>query len=200
MNRSESKYFHTAARMNKAFLELLEKKDFEYITVKEICEKAGVNRSTFYLHYETIADLLEESIVYMKNEFDSYFLNESKFNIESISTADIDHLFLITPKYLLPYLQYIKDHRRLFNTVISKSNVFDSKKSLLTLFEQVFEPIMERYNIIAEKKFLIISFYISGIIGIIKIWLEHNCEEPITFISEIITECITPPPISAASS
>ena len=46
MNRSESKYFVTAARMDAAFLALLEEKEFAYITVKEICEKAGVNRST----------------------------------------------------------------------------------------------------------------------------------------------------------
>ena len=58
MNKSESKYFATAVRMDEAFLRLLEKKDFAYITVKELCETAGVNRSTFYLHYETIADLL----------------------------------------------------------------------------------------------------------------------------------------------
>ena len=44
MNKSESKYFHTAEKMDQAFLELLEKKDFAYITVKEICEKAGVHR------------------------------------------------------------------------------------------------------------------------------------------------------------
>ena len=41
MNRSESRYFATAARMDEAFLTLLAKKDFEYITVKEICEVAG---------------------------------------------------------------------------------------------------------------------------------------------------------------
>ena len=62
MNRSESRYFATATRMGEAFLILLAKKDFEYITVKEICEVAGVNRSTFYLHYETMADLLSESV------------------------------------------------------------------------------------------------------------------------------------------
>ena len=56
MNRSESRYFATAARMDEAFLTLLAKKDFEYITVKEICEVAEVNRSTFYLHYETMSD------------------------------------------------------------------------------------------------------------------------------------------------
>ena len=39
---------------------VLEEKELEYITVKEICQRAGVNRSTFYLHYETIADLVNE--------------------------------------------------------------------------------------------------------------------------------------------
>ena len=40
MNKSESKYFNTAIRMDKAFLELLEQKDFAFITVKEICKKS----------------------------------------------------------------------------------------------------------------------------------------------------------------
>lgn len=68
MNRSESKYFNTAARMDEAFLALLEQKDFAYITVKELCQKAGVNRSTFYLHYETVGDLLAESVEYMHRQ------------------------------------------------------------------------------------------------------------------------------------
>ena len=69
MNKSESKYFNTAEKMDKAFLDLLQRKDFSFITVKEICEKAGVNRSTFYLHYETVGDLLEESLEYMQKKF-----------------------------------------------------------------------------------------------------------------------------------
>lgn len=40
--------------MDEAFISLLEHKDFEYITVKDICSAAGVNRSTFYLHYENM--------------------------------------------------------------------------------------------------------------------------------------------------
>ena len=69
MNKSESKYFATAARMDEAFLILLAKKDFEYITIKEICEVAGVNRSTFYLHYETMSDLFSESVGRMNEQF-----------------------------------------------------------------------------------------------------------------------------------
>lgn len=55
--------------MDEAFLALLAKKDFMYITVKEICEVAGVNRSTFYLHYETMSDLLSESVSRMNEQF-----------------------------------------------------------------------------------------------------------------------------------
>ena len=62
MNKSDSKYFHTALLMNEALLLLLEKKEFEFITVKEVCEKAGVHRTTFYLHYNDMNDLLIETI------------------------------------------------------------------------------------------------------------------------------------------
>lgn len=55
LNKAQSKYYNTACLMDEALIALLEKKNYEFITVKEICEKAGVNRSTFYLHYETIA-------------------------------------------------------------------------------------------------------------------------------------------------
>lgn len=59
MDKYKSKYLNTALYMDEALLALLESKDYEYITVKEICQKAGVNRTTFYLHYETIDDLLK---------------------------------------------------------------------------------------------------------------------------------------------
>ena len=65
MNKNESKYFNTAIRMDEALIALLEKKDFAYISIKEICDTAGVNRSTFYLHYENTSDLLKETTEYI---------------------------------------------------------------------------------------------------------------------------------------
>ena len=58
MGGRQLRYFETAELMDEALLQLLADKDLEFITVKEICERAGVNRSTFYLHDETIDDLL----------------------------------------------------------------------------------------------------------------------------------------------
>ncbi len=108
MNKSESKYFNTAKKMDIAFLELLEQKDFEYITVKEICKKAGVNRSTFYLHYETISDLLSESVEYINRHFLDYMKINSVDFMSKLNDCPIEELNLITPEYLIPYLSLYK--------------------------------------------------------------------------------------------
>ena len=69
MKKTDSKYFYTAELMNQALLALLEKKDLEFITVTEITKKAGVNRSTFYLHYDNIYELFEETIENLNKKF-----------------------------------------------------------------------------------------------------------------------------------
>lgn len=108
MNRNESRYFKTAAKMDEAFLRLIEEKDLEFITVKEICNKAGVNRSTFYLHYETIDDLLSESLEYMNGHFLDFMGQKDSAFIERISQCQKEELYLVTPKYLEKYLEYVK--------------------------------------------------------------------------------------------
>ena len=104
MTKSESKYFNTARMMDEALIELLCKKDIQYISVKEICEKAGVNRSTFYLHYETISDLLEETIEHIQEEFQKSFHIGAEDFIEEIDKMPLNELILINDKFLQPYL------------------------------------------------------------------------------------------------
>ena len=99
MNKSESKYFNTALRMDEALLALLERKDLEYITVKELCQQAGVNRSTFYLHYETIGDLVSETVELVNRRFLSYF---PQSEAEILSSRDEADLILVSRAYLLP--------------------------------------------------------------------------------------------------
>lgn len=85
MNKQESKYQYTASLMDEALLLLLEQKEFDAITVKEVCQKAGVNRSTFYLHYETMSDLLEETVALINDRF--------KASLASVPTDDPTKLF-----------------------------------------------------------------------------------------------------------
>ena len=122
VNKSESKYFNTALLMNEALLFLLEKKDFEFINVKEICEKAGVNRSTFYLHYENMNDLLAETLELINRKFHESFDNKNII----INISSKEDLFFIKDEYLIPYLNLVKKHKKVFKLIHDKPYLFNN--------------------------------------------------------------------------
>ena len=190
MNKSESKYFATAVRMDEAFLTLLEKKDFDYITVKEICEVAGVNRSTFYLHYETMADLLSESVSHMNEQFLAYMKRDSQTFVTKLRDCPLDELYLITPEYLTPYLGYIEQHKRLFRTATENAAVLGMDKSYDRMFCHVFTPILDRYGIPQQDRRYIMAFYIQGLMAIISEWLKNDCADSIGYVVNMIQRCV----------
>ena len=176
--------------MDVAFLTLLEKKDFAYITVKEICEAAGVNRSTFYLHYETMADLLSESVSHMNEQFLTYMKKDSQTFVTKLRDCPLDELYLITPEYLTPYLGYIEQHKRLFRTATENAAVLGMDKSYDRMFRHVFTPILDRYGIPQQGRRYIMAFYIQGLMAIISEWLRNDCADSIAYVVDMIQRCV----------
>ena len=152
MNKHESKYFNTALLFDEALIELLNQKDIEYITVKEICKKAGVNRTTFYLHYETIDDLLNETIKNITSKFLTYFKNTPQTVIKDIKTTSKEDLNFINKTYLKPYLEFIKDNKKVFINAFKHPTSMKSKEMYKDLEKYIIDPILDRYNIPKEKK------------------------------------------------
>lgn len=190
MNRAESKYFATAARMDEAFLALLEKKDFAYITVKEICEAAGVNRSTFYLHYETVGDLLTESVEHMNRQFLDYMARDAETFVTKLHTCPLRELYLVTPAYLTPYLNYIKEHRRLFRTATENAAVLGLDSAYERMCRHVLTPILERYGVPEQDRAYLMAFYIHGLMAIITEWLKGGCADPVEHVISVIEGCV----------
>lgn len=190
MNKSESKYFHTAVRFNKALLSLLEKKPFEYITVSEICETAGVNRSTFYLHYENTSDLLKETTDYVIDRFTSYFAVDAESITAKFADCNLQDLKFISDKYLHPYLSFIAENQRVFFAVLSRPKDFDSNAIFQKLFDNIFTPILDRFHYPRDEQNYVMMFYLHGITAIILEWLNEGCKKSIEDISTIIHYCI----------
>ncbi len=188
MNKKESKYFSTAAKMDKALIELLAKKDFEYITVKEICAKAGVNRSTFYLHYQNTTDLLHETTRYVIDGFLAYFSVDGNHSFNA-QAADKNDLIFVRAEYVMPYLSYIKENQQIFKTSLARFGVMGFEACYDRMFRHVFDPILDRFGVPNEKRQYVIKFYISGTTAIVMEWLKNGCREPIEKISDIIIEC-----------
>ena len=190
MNKAESKYFNTAVRFDKALLSLLEKKPFEFVTISELCEEAGVNRSTFYLHYENTADLLKEATAYVLDNFASYFSVDMESIASKYENCDLQELNFINEKYLHPYLSFIKENQRLFAAVLSQPTTFDSKAMFQRLFDDVFHPVLNRFHYPKDEQHYVMMFYLNGITAIITEWLKDACSKSIEEISSIIHYCI----------
>lgn len=189
MNRAESKYFNTAVKFDKALLAMLEKKPFEYITISEICEKAGVNRSTFYLHYENTSDLLKEATKHILDSFLSYFSADTKNIVYRFAECDLQELVFVTPEYISPYLNFIKDNRQVFRTCIQQLGTMDFEGTYKRMFIYIFNPILSRFHFPEKEHAYVMKFYLSGITAIVMEWLDKNCKDSIEEITQIIVDC-----------
>ncbi len=190
MNKNESKYFSTALLFDEALIYLLEVKDIEYITVKEICNKAGVNRSTFYLHYESINDLLEETLTYINKKFMDCFNENSKEFIEKINSSSLEELKLIERKYLEPYLNFIKENKKIFKASFHNPTRMSVENKYIHLKKYILLPILERFNVPEKEKNYLLAFYVNGIIAIIKEWIDQDCKDSIEDIINIIIKYV----------
>lgn len=190
MNKNESKYFNTAIRMDEALITLLEKKGFEYITVKEICDTAGVNRSTFYLHYDNTSDLLKETTRYIIDKHLAYYeIDKQRISLQ-FESCKREELLFITNEYLVPYLTFIKDNQRLFKVAVKQFNSLNMGEVYGRMFEHIFSPILNRFHVPQKERSYIMKFYLTGVFAIVMEWLDNNCSDDMESVIKVITDCV----------
>lgn len=192
MNKSQSKYFNTACLMDEALIRLLENKEFEYITVKEVCQKAGVNRSTFYLHYETMDDLLKESMEWLLRDFFSSFGKQLKKEPSDFSDLSLKDLIFINREYLVPYLEYLYGHRKLMMAIMRQPYAMQVNAVFDSLCDKVLNTVMEKFGIPGKERKYRLVFYFSGINSVVEKWIGGGCTESLPEIADMISAIILP--------
>ena len=185
MKKNESKYFYTASLMNQALLSLLEKKDISFISVTEITKKAGVNRSTFYLHYDNIYELLEETVENLNKEF------ISSFEIKNLSTIKSkDSAFLITEEFLYPYLNFCKKNKRVLKLIHQKPQLFGAENTYKEMYDAIFYPAISLFIKDETQKIYNLEFFTRGVAAIVRKWIELDCVTEIGELISIIKNCV----------
>lgn len=185
MKKNESKYFYTASLMNQALLSLLEKKDIEYISVTEITKKAGVNRSTFYLHYDSIYDLLEETIDNLNKQFISSFNTQKPLKMLAKEDA-----FFITDERIKPYLLFVKENKRVLKLINQKPQLFNSKTVYKKMYDEFFYPAISLFIKEENDRIYKLEFYTAGVVAIIHKWLDLDCSTDIDDLVKLIKTCV----------
>ena len=186
MNKAESKYFNTANLMDEALMRLLEHKDYEYITVKEVCKKAGVNRSTFYLHYEKMDDLLAESLERLNQTFLSYFEGQTPEIISKIDESPLSELIFLTNDYLLPYLNFVFENKHVMRAAFRQPYALNAGSTVKKMYRHVFEPIMKRFAVPKEERPFYAAYYVNGIAAVLREGVNTDCEMPAEQVANLI--------------
>ena len=140
---------------------LKEKGSVNKISVRDLCERAELNRSTFYAHYNEPKDLLEE--------LEEEILQSTKEHLEKIG-AEND---LGAHKYISSFLKYIKDNDKQFRTLlidVANQN-FRSRFMQQTIVQFIknlditFDEEIEQY---------IYSYILNGSTGVLIQWIRSD--------------------------
>lgn len=174
--------------MDEALLELLYRKEYEYITIKEICKKAEVNRSTFYLHYENMDDLLSECLTL---KYDEFFSSFDLSNLKEITSARIEDLNFIKPEYLRPFLEFIRKNSILFRLSISRPKLMKIDIAINKIVKDCISPVLDRLNVNENSRKYIISYYLNGLSGIVNVWIKNDCKDDIEMMIQFIMNLVS---------
>lgn len=178
--------------MDEALLDLLQNKDAEFITVKEICKKAGVGRSTFYLHYQGIPDLVKECSEYVNAKLFERFERSATDTIKAIRTAPLDELVFVTDEYLKPYLEFVRDNRPIYRAMLANGHTLQARERFEGLAKHIIGPVLERFGYPSEQQAYVTSFYVHGLSAVVQDWIRSGCETPIDEMVRVIKTCVHP--------
>ena len=163
MNTANNKrYKKSNEKIETAFLTLMLDNNYENITISEICNKANVNRSTFYAHYDDINDLIIKT--------------ESKFAHSMISIFNYglryDHeAFVEMFKFVKENKYFYKAFLKIPYTTLAESNTKD------TILHHV-KGVSPQTNDMNDIELMYRgNFFGAGIKTICSLWLERDCKE-----------------------
>ena len=164
---------YTQMVLRDALMELMEQKPISQITVKELCAKADINRTTFYAHYSDPNDLLHTI------EAD-VLLSVSKA-VSSLH-CPIDNSSIL--QVFQELLQYIADNNKHIQILLSERGDVYFPKELFTMIYEKCE-LMALAPPSSTKEFYFI-FVLNGSIGLIQHWLKSGLTKSTKEMAEII--------------
>lgn len=99
MNENDRRTRRTQKLIRDNFIDLMEQKPINEITIQEITDRADINRRTFYLHFTDIYDLLSKTEDYVMDHFAQMLINfEAPTNNEVIGPEFFERSWLILVK------------------------------------------------------------------------------------------------------
>lgn len=179
----------TQKLIHDSFIELLDQKGFNSITINEISEKAQINRSTFYLHYTDKYELLNKTVDDAINKLlvlvsPKSHIKDGNLELESF-TQNIKSI-----------LDVIASDALLYKSILKDNIMLDVRKRLMDILKLNFEKSFAEQTLIPKELFisLLLSLYIESI----NWWLNNDIVYSSGYMAEQIIKMITMGPATVS--
>ena len=159
-----------------AFASLLAEKELNKITVREISDRADINRATFYKHYLDVYDLYERVEKDILIEWSSLILQLEELEAE---------------EFFKCLVSYISGNRDIFKMVFSPNAPSLLRMKLYRSFEGLFKQLMSEAldtNLSDERLSFMSCYSAQGCLALLSKWISEGFVQSDDLIVQIMTE------------
>ena len=156
----------SVAAIEKAFIQLLQEREFQEITVSDLCKLTSLNRSTFYANFEDIYALADHMRVRLEAEFSVQFDPVTNTAADGGSAA-------------VRMFTHIRDNQLFYQTYFKLG--YADQNRILTYDRARAEKDFHNLHIDYH-----IEFFRAGLNAIIKRWLAGGCKESPEEMADIL--------------
>ena len=163
----------TRAMLQQALLSLIQKKDYEAITIKNICDAANVGRSTFYAHFTSKDDLKRSGLEHLRK----LLLEKQKDALAR--SGDVSDRSL---SFSLTMFEHARDHIDLYRALTGGRG---GTVTLSTIRKILSDLVRSELAATADKKSadvipreLVVQYVVGAHMAVLTWWLDGGARLP----------------------
>lgn len=163
-----------------SLVELMQAYPISKISVKMLCERADINRSTFYAHYKDQFDLLKQVQRDVVNGFAGQVFGRH-FTLQAP---------LAVPQ-LVQILEYTKSNAALFKVLLSDNGDASFQNALAEMAQQkTLREIHEDKRLDERTGAYLEAFAVSGYVSILRKWVADDCVDEPRMLAELMIKLL----------
>lgn len=171
MSKVDRRVLKSQEAIKRAILELMAEKNFDDITIRDISDRANVNRGTIYLHYTDKYDLLDKLIEEHINNLRKLCHTASEMSFKE-------------GNYI--WFEYFADNHLFFSTMLNTKSAayFRSRFLDLVIQEYGVEVDVNEGKNRGLSEEIILQFFGSAVVGTVEWWFRNGMPIPPRVIAE----------------
>jgi len=175
---------YTRKILKDSLVSLMHERPITNIGIKEICARADISRSTFYVYYENVYDLLAE----IEEEASVYF--NDLLNQINVSVKRGNRKYLAA--YKQKYMEFIADKDNPLQVLLSENGDINFQKKffqrLIDHARKIIQDTVKNQDAYIIEAFSV--FYIHGSIGLIQYLLKNNTNIPSQTLAKVFDKMV----------